>query len=355
MSRRLWVLAAAFAASVSLAEIALRIAGVAVPGYTPFPDEQLRGLVVPHPTRGYALQPGFHGEIQRCGRTIRVRVNARGQIGDELRADATRVVLAVGDSMTEGWGVQPEETWPARLEALLVQGAAPDVGVVNAGVCGYSARQMRATVEELIPVYRPRCVIMGVFVLGADRVENPYEELGGYIVRSSESRHLTVAGEGFFQSPFTTPVWKELDCVLARTTRFGSLVLRAFAPPREASEDASCGRVRQRERLLRKQLEPLLAELDLMQERTERCGIELIAMLVCVQETDGSFETAHQTEMIGMVALHCQEHGIRCLDMLPVLRRAAKSKPVFRQGVDFHWSPAAHELAAKQLVAVVRR
>ncbi len=44
-------------------------------------------------------------------------------------------LIAFGDSLTAGYGIDPEEAWPARLEALLAA-RGRDLRVVNAGASG---------------------------------------------------------------------------------------------------------------------------------------------------------------------------------------------------------------------------
>ena len=48
---------------------------------------------------------------------------------------ATRVIVALGDSLTAGLGVSPDEAYPALLEARLSR-EGYDYRVVNAGVSG---------------------------------------------------------------------------------------------------------------------------------------------------------------------------------------------------------------------------
>jgi len=48
---------------------------------------------------------------------------------------AERVIVALGDSLTAGLGVAPDEAWPALLEAQLHR-AGSEYRVVNAGVSG---------------------------------------------------------------------------------------------------------------------------------------------------------------------------------------------------------------------------
>lgn len=49
--------------------------------------------------------------------------------------ESTLRLLVLGDSLTAGYGLQPEDSFPARLEVALVD-AGYDVRVINAGVSG---------------------------------------------------------------------------------------------------------------------------------------------------------------------------------------------------------------------------
>jgi len=67
----------------------------------------------------------------------------------------TGAILAVGDSFTEGWEVKDHESWPAVLERLT---RAP---VLNAGVGGYGTDQIVLRAEQLLPVIKPKILIIG--------------------------------------------------------------------------------------------------------------------------------------------------------------------------------------------------
>lgn len=65
-------------------------------------------------------------------------------------------ILAVGGSFTDGGtDVQDDETWPAQLEGLT---GAP---VLNAGVAGYATDQIVLRAEKLVPLVRPKTLIVG--------------------------------------------------------------------------------------------------------------------------------------------------------------------------------------------------
>ena len=95
-----------------------------------------------HPRRGYQARAGFDG-ISKFG--IRVQINSIGLRSPEIASPkpaGQKRVLALGDSVTFGWGVPEEESFSRRLEGALRQQLACPVEVINAGVSGYG------TVEE---------------------------------------------------------------------------------------------------------------------------------------------------------------------------------------------------------------
>lgn len=51
-------------------------------------------------------------------------------------AQAERVILFLGDSLTAGLGVEPEEAYPQLLGAMLVRDGITDVRIVNGGISG---------------------------------------------------------------------------------------------------------------------------------------------------------------------------------------------------------------------------
>jgi lysophospholipase L1-like esterase len=73
-------------------------------------------------------------------------------------------ILAVGDSFTEGWGLEADQPWPARLEA--------ETGrtVINAGVRGYGLDQIVLRTERLLGLLKPSLVILAFIEEDIDRL-----------------------------------------------------------------------------------------------------------------------------------------------------------------------------------------
>ena len=87
-------------------------------------------------------------------RRFTVSTNSIGLRSPELRPDhAAPRVLCLGDSVTFGWGVTYEESWPARLAAAL------DVETVNAGVPAMKPDSIAAWAQQNAAALSPDLVI----------------------------------------------------------------------------------------------------------------------------------------------------------------------------------------------------
>ena len=100
----------------------------------------------------WAPVPGFRGRFLERP----VAINSFGVRGPEPAPEADGIrVLSFGDSITFGYGVADDETYPAAMGRAL---AARGVEVVNAGVTGYTSHQVLGLVRRLAPRLQPRLV-----------------------------------------------------------------------------------------------------------------------------------------------------------------------------------------------------
>ncbi len=104
---------------------------------------------VPDPVLGWVSRPSsYHND----GYTTLEHGIRRNFTETTIRTGA---ILAVGDSFTEGWEVKDHESWPALLEKKL------GVPVVNAGVGAYGTDQIVLRAEQLLPIVKPKTLIVG--------------------------------------------------------------------------------------------------------------------------------------------------------------------------------------------------
>lgn len=91
----------------------------------------------------------------------RFRTNSLGMRDREytLENGQNLRVLVVGDSMTEGWGVEGEEAYPKVLENRFLR----DIEVWNLGVVSYGTDQELQQLRRFIGQSRPHLVLLGFY------------------------------------------------------------------------------------------------------------------------------------------------------------------------------------------------
>ncbi len=121
----------------------------AVVASQPSPGEALYAY---DPTLGWTPVPGSSGAM--LGKPFSFTAEGtRAQNSDRPPATGP-LIMAFGDSMTEGFAVGNDETWPAHLERLTGR------RVLNAGVRGYGLDQIVLRAERLVPELKPSTVVL---------------------------------------------------------------------------------------------------------------------------------------------------------------------------------------------------
>ena len=116
-----------------------------------------REFTVADSDRGFRLRKNFSSST--------IHTNSQGFRGKEIPKVLTnqRLVLALGESTTFGWGVGDDESYPSQLERILNSTSAnkPFV-VVNAGIPSYSSRQVFLYADQLLTRLQPDVVIVSI-------------------------------------------------------------------------------------------------------------------------------------------------------------------------------------------------
>lgn len=113
-------------------------------------------LYKPDPELGVRLIPGEKMLLSFGGNPVTtVRINQAGFRGDELPPPGPNDVVVVGDSQVFGLGVEENETFSARLQALLPK----DAHVINAGVPTYGPPEYDKVLADLLEKRKPKRVV----------------------------------------------------------------------------------------------------------------------------------------------------------------------------------------------------
>lgn len=127
------------------------------------------------------LQAGFRGTFRTPAFTTELRINSKGlrdvERSYEKPAKVYRI-LALGDSMTFGWGVEAEETYVSLLEKCLSTRLGWRFEIINAGIPGAGTQiELDYLLREGMK-YEPDLVLLGFFI-GNDLDDNMAEEVEG--------------------------------------------------------------------------------------------------------------------------------------------------------------------------------
>ena len=120
---------------------------------------RLGGHAQVDPVLGWVSKPNFSSP----GHTSLQHGIRRNGTETEIR---TGHILAVGDSFTEGWEVEDDDSWPAYLERMT------GIPVINAGVGGYGTDQTILRAEQMLPIVKPKTLIIGILDFDLDRTEH---------------------------------------------------------------------------------------------------------------------------------------------------------------------------------------
>jgi hypothetical protein len=327
------------------------------PGYFPF-NQREASLYRSNPIRGYELQPGAHHQYVTPELSVAMDVTADGVRGESVSTaqHATYRILSIGDSFTFGLAVAAEDTWSAKLERLLREEyPGRRTGVVNGGVPGYGARQIRQRLEELLPLVKPDLIILGLTGETFSRMQDPLVLYDGMLIRSSVIPNLRIASKGILFSPLTSARGRSIDFWLNEHFQLGAHLLSAGSrlvdalrrrsrPPHSSAAVDSAA--------VRDSLVPMLDEVSTMHALAAQRNIPFLVLLIDAQRSDGTFDLTPQLPLSfynGIILERCAAERMNCLDLLPELVGRAGGKPIFRTLHDQHWTPAAHQLAAEGL------
>jgi hypothetical protein len=241
--------------------------------------------------------------------------------------------------------VNVDQAWPERLEHYLsVSGSTPRAHrVLNAGVSGYSLKQIRLTAQDFSSL-RPGVIVAGVLPVVADRLINPYQWYEGYAVRAAKIPFLRKIDDGFLAALPDSSMPPEMQFWLMQNLRIVASIWLAVANRQSADSSTSGQAAATADSLLL----PLLDELAALDQLAKSHGQQLVVLLIGFQQPDGSFSEGVKMQN-RQVQDFCVARNIPVFDPVPLFE-ARSSEPVFRiDAIDYHWTPLAHDIAAEGL------
>lgn len=331
--------------SVGLMEAVVRVFAPQVGvGWTPYRFEAYRGIYRLHPTYGYEFIPSLPEREDRQPEFRYVFTTSRQGLRDSDIGPKTAAfrIIGVGDSMTFGSGVESEQTYLRSLARLLRDRyGAGTVEVFNAGVNGYGTGNEYFFLKDKLLVYEPNLVIVGFFV-GNDVFDNAdfsgtgyFLDADGYLRRRERADAVDTPGwAGALPVPFKPWLRRHSHAYYFLIQQKHELAVRlGFSPGGVAIKTLSLHRIAGSAETLAG-WETTWEWLDATRRLLREGGQELLLLViptdyqVNVAKWNGlrkfyrlRDEDYELDEPQRLLQAFCQSRALRCLDLLPELRR----------------------------------
>ncbi|MHC4135662.1 MAG: SGNH/GDSL hydrolase family protein [Planctomycetota bacterium] len=246
-------------------------------------------------------EPRPNAGRQFPGNLTPFRTNSAGFRDDEFvmpKPEGTYRIAVVGDSVTVGWEVAREHTYPQLMEAML-KDAGKRVDVMNLGVTGYNSIQEVEMLRVKGLAFAPDLAIVG-YVLNDNLVKGQ-------------------GPSGAFDKSFS----RLLDRAKIGVRRLSHILGESVA-------------------------EEAFRELAAIARKTN------IAVLVVIFPTlEHDSEYPHHARHNEITEL-CGRHGFDVLDLLPAFREAGFRNLRIAEHDELHPNERGHRLAAREIVAHLR-
>jgi hypothetical protein len=345
----------------------------------------LEGLMREDPAVGLRHVPGFRGRLRGGPYDVAIAISAQGYRDREYppRGAAFRV-LGLGDSFAFGYGVEEPEGYLARLEALA---ADRGVEVINAGHAAMGPDNEALLLEADGPRLRPDLVLLGVFVgndvwnvlTGPHRavvVDGVLRSRPGVLERWYRPVQGAVLGPPLPGVPASDafgprPRWlRRTHLYRFLSRRYAALAAGGRGAPTRplTAVDDPAVLLRDPPPELDEGFEQACSWIGRMAAWCGAHRATLAVLLIPSAEQveperwaearrrfalrDEGFDLERPQRLLGECA---RRHGAPVIDVLPALRAAAArgGERMYFPG-DPHWTPAAHAVAAHEVLARLR-
>lgn len=277
-------------------------------------DPDQRQAVIPHPEEQstFLLSTDSHG--------------LRAPLHDEPKAIGSTRIMALGCSTTLGWGVNDDQSYPARLEAL---GHAEGLSleVVNGGQPGYTTFQGLWLWDTVLSSYNPDIVLIGYVVQDARR--SAYTDRSQAVLSQD---HRFLKDHLLWQSR----VYLGLRALL------GAVQVRAKERPTGSAPDDTSGVYRVPPAEYRDNLRALIARIRAIGARPVLLGYPL--------EVEG-YTTTHRA----VLAELSRSEDLPYLDLQPMMTAAAAERTLYFPQDRGHANAEGNDLIASTTLGWLER
>jgi GDSL-like Lipase/Acylhydrolase family len=275
----------------------------------------------------------------------------------------TADIVAIGDSLTFGYGVPPDEAWPA-----LIGRALPDTAIINLGLIGAGPQQYLRVYETFGIPLQPKILLLGFFVTNdfwdAEMFDSWLKSKvgGNYMVWRDFGRKTGDRSSSLHQALRASHLYKWATFIreVYRTWRAGEPKTLQLAGGGQVQLSPShIARMTANIEPDHPVFELVIGALERMHAIATSHGTQMIVVLQPGKEetylpllngTNGDLDGA-TTDPGAPLRAALEERGIEYLDLLPVFREHAKVGAKLFYEIDGHPNLEGYRLIAEQVLA----
>jgi lysophospholipase L1-like esterase len=249
-----------------------------------------------------------------------------------------RLILAFGDSMTEGFAVGDDDTWPAALERLTGR------PVLNAGVRGYGLDQMVLRAERLVPDLKPSTVILAFIADDISRTALAVRDFRGKPYFLPEGEGLALHNVPVRDAHFPSWIAAARDA-LGRSHLLDRIVTRLGKRPYWTGREIGTG------------ADPFIVSCRLMDRFAALAKREGAGALVVALPEQGVFfdarAAAGQREALTRILGCAARAGLATLDTTPAFAKEDVGRDIDAYYTMMHFTGRGADLAAREIAAAL--
>jgi hypothetical protein len=297
-------------------------------------------FIQPDSLLNYKYVSNLDAEITTDNYSIHVQTNTYGYRDDEwvLPSDHKKILI-VGNSFSVGFGLPVEQRWSNLLEKRLQnEDITSSYSVFNAAVSGYSLEQALNTASYLAPKIEPDIIVVGVFLYGLNRLENPFVYYKGYSVRKDKVERAMIFDDELIILHFKNHSLKMAEAFFYHYSAFYNFVVQRLHNLKDRlSKPAPKDNTQLTEKAI-----SILGDFN---EQIQSEGRNLIILPIIIHDNNKEYSLA-SINSYNSIKTFSRENNIPFVDIYPSLKEKVTKGENFWIENDPHWDEEANRIAS---------
>lgn len=296
-------------------------------------------------TLGYKYLPNLDIEIKKENYCVKIKTNSFGFRDAEWDLNGEyKNIFVLGNSFSVGYGLPVTGRWSDRLEYLL-NIKTKKYSIYNIAVSGYNMKQMIKAGRYLSSFAKPQIIIIGLYLDGLNRLDDPYVFHKGFTVKSSHVKYVNIKNNRLMFVHSESKVLKNIESSFIVHSVFYNFAINKIQKLKNFFK-VNFGL---EYNLAFYGADTILNDLKLDCDQKD---IELIVLPILQHDENRKF-SYNDLILYKELKTLCKENEIYFVDILPVMEKSLAMGNSFFIKNDRHWNKEANQIAAQSLYLII--